>query len=211
MTSRIGVYGGMFDPVHIGHIKAASYAAELLELDQVLLIPCATPNHRDPAKASAEQRASMLRLAIQGRPRLKVDCREIERPGVSYAVDTLQSLHDEHSDGQLVFILGLDSFNTLLQWYQWPRLFELAHLLVLNREAGQMDPSVCAEIDYSRRLVGAPGQLFNSASGNIWFARDFDFEVSSSEVRDRLRANEGTGTMLDEKVSLFIEDNRLYR
>ena len=211
MTSRIGVYGGMFDPVHAGHIRAAVYAAELLELDQVLLIPCATPNHRDPASTSAEQRVSMLRLAIQGRPRLKVDCREIERPGVSYTVDTLQSLHDERVGEQLVFILGLDSFNTLPHWHQWQRLFELAHLLVLNRDAGEMDESVCDEIDCAGRLVAEPEQLFGKASGNIWFAKDFDFEVSSSRVRDCLRANEGTDNMLDEKVSLFIEDNRLYR
>ena len=211
MTSRIGVYGGMFDPVHCGHIRAANYAARLLELDRVLLIPCAIPNHRGPAAASPDQRVSMLRLAIQGRPKLEVDCREIERPGVSYAVETLQSLRDELNDEQLVFILGLDSFNTLPQWHEWQRLFDLAHLLVLNRQDGSLSDSVCQQIDCRNRLVNKPAELFNKTSGNIWFAEEFAIDVSSSSVRDKLRANEGTGNMIDEKVSLFIEDNRLYR
>lgn len=211
MTSRIGVYGGMFDPVHIGHIKAATFASKLLELDQVLLVPCAIPNHREAACASAEQRISMLQLATQGRKRLKVDGREITRPGISYAVDTVQSLRDEYPNEQLVFILGLDSFNTLPQWHEWRRLFELAHLLVLNRSGGELDQLVCDEVDFSRRLVAEPQQLFSKASGNICFAQDFDIDVSSTRVRDLLRANEETGNLLDEKVGLFIDDNKLYR
>ena len=211
MTSRIGVYGGMFDPVHNGHIRAASFAASLLDLDQVRLTPCAVPNHRDPATASSEQRVRMLELATYGRPKLCVDQRELQRAGVSYTTDTLRSLSEELSARKLVFILGLDAFNSIPHWHNWQELFELAHLLVLNRSGGMLDANVCEQLGYEERSVEEPLQLFNSETGGIYFAQDFDIEMSSSVVRDRLRANEETARMLDGKVSLYIDDNKLYR
>lgn len=211
MTSRIGVYGGMFDPVHNGHIKAASFAASLLDLDQVRLIPCAVPNHRDPATARSEQRVRMLELATSGRPKLCVDQRELQRTGVSYTTDTLRSLSEEFSARTLVFILGLDAFNSIPHWHNWPELFELAHLLVLNRRGGKLDAAVCEQLGYEERSVPEPLQLFNCETGGIYFAWDFDIDLSSSAVRDRLRANEETARMLDGKVSLYIDDNKLYR
>jgi len=211
MTSRIGVYGGMFDPVHNGHIKAAAFAVSLLGLDQVRLIPCSVPNHRTPATATTEQRVHMLELATSGRPKLVVDQREVQRSGVSYMADTLRSLAEEFSDQKLVLVLGLDSFNSIPRWYQWQELLELAHLLVLNRSGGELDARVCEQLDYEERVVNEPLQLFDSDSGGIYFAKDFDIDLSSSLVRDRLRANEDTTRMLDGKVSLYIDDNKLYR
>lgn len=211
MTSRIGVYGGMFDPVHNGHIKAASFAASLLDLDQVRLTPCSVPNHRDPATATSEQRVRMLELATSGRPKLLVDQRELQRPRVSYTTETLRSVGEEFTAQTLVFILGLDSFNSIPGWHQWEELFELAHLLVLNRSGGKLDASVCEQLDYEERSVEEPLQLFESEKGGIYFAQDFAVDLSSSMVRYRLRANEDAARMLDGKVSLYIDDNKLYR
>lgn len=215
MTSRLGVYGGMFDPVHNGHIDAARFAVSLLNLDRLLLVPCANPNHRDPATASSEHRLRMLALAIADFRKLAVDSREIERGGVSYAVDTLAALQAEGAAAGepciLVFILGLDAFNTLPHWHQWQRIFELAHLLVLNRSGAELDENVAAETGLAERRVRSPDELFVANSGKIYLAEDFDYVLSSTEVRSSLRANESTAQMLDEKVRLYIEDNRLYR
>mgnify|MGYP000607090547 CR=1 FL=1 len=211
MTSRIGVFGGMFDPVHNGHIEAANLAVSALELDQLRLVPCALPNHRDPARATAQQRVRMLELAISGWPKLSVDQREIEREGVSYAVDTLQSLRDEFPEHHLVFIMGLDSFNTLPQWHQWLRLFELAHLMVLNREGGELSEEVCEALKPYGRLVAKSSALFEQSVGNVYFEEAFANDFSSSRLRERMRANEEVDSMINERVHLFIEDERLYR
>lgn len=211
MTSRLGVYGGMFDPVHNGHIDAARFAVSLLNLDRLLLIPCATPNHRDPATASAEHRLRMLALAIADYRKLAADAREIEREGISYAVDTLAELRDEGDYQELVFVMGLDAFNTLPQWHQWQRILELCHVLVLNRDGARLDEQAATAIGLASRRVDTPEALFAEHSGRIYVAEDFDYGLSSTQVRSSLRANERTEKMLDEKVRLYIEDHRLYR
>ncbi|GAB5497984.1 MAG: nicotinate-nucleotide adenylyltransferase [Pseudohongiellaceae bacterium] len=211
MTSRLGVYGGMFDPVHNGHIDAARYAVSLLNLDRLLLIPCATPNHRDPATASAEHRLRMLAMAIADYRKLAADAREIEREGVSYAVDTLAELRDEGDYQQLVFVMGLDAFNTLPQWHQWQRILELSHVLVLNRDGARLDDQAATATGLASRSVDTPEELFAEDRGSIYVAEDFDYGLSSTQVRRSLRANERTDNMLDEKVRLYIEDHRLYR
>ncbi len=211
MTSRIGVYGGMFDPVHRGHLEAASYAVSQLNLDQLRLVPCSIPNHRDPASASSEQRVQMLELAIRGTDRIIVDQREIDRDGVSYTVETLKSLRQEYSEAQLVMVLGLDSFNSLLQWHLWQDLFDYAHLFVLNRSGGELLPEVLNKIEYKNRAVDRPGRLFDQHHGAIYFARDFNFDVSSTQVREAVIAKEKLDHLLSEDVESYIEANQLYR
>lgn len=211
MTSRIGVYGGMFDPVHRGHLEAASYAVSQLNLDQLRLVPCSIPNHRDPASASSEQRVQMLELAIRGTDRIIVDQREIDRDGVSYTVETLKSLRQEYSEAQLVMVLGLDSFNSLLQWHLWQNLFDYAHLFVLNRSGGELLPEVLNKIEYKNRAVDRPGRLFDQHHGAIYFARDFNFDVSSTQVREAVIAKEKLDHLLSEDVESYIEANQLYR
>jgi nicotinate-nucleotide adenylyltransferase len=211
MTSRIGVYGGMFDPVHRGHLEAASYAVSQLNLDQLRLVPCSIPNHRDPASASSEQRVQMLELAIRGTDRIIVDQREINRDGVSYTVETLKSLRQEYSEAQLVMVLGLDSFNSLLQWHLWHDLFDYVHLFVLNRSGGELLPEVLNKIEYENRAVDRPGRLFNQHHGAIYFARDFNFDVSSTQVRKAVIAKEKLDHLLSADVESYIEANQLYR
>jgi len=201
----------MFDPVHNGHIDAARFAVSRLNLDRLLLVPCANPNHRDPATASAEHRLRMLAMAVADFRKLAVDAREIEREGISYAVDTLAELREAGEYQQLVFIMGLDAFNTLPQWHQWQRILELSHLLVLNRSGARLDDKVATATDLAARRVSEPEALFAKPSGGIFFAEDFDYVLSSTEVRSSLRANDNTAQMLDEKVRLYIEDHKLYR
>lgn len=238
MSGRLGVYGGMFDPVHRGHFEAARYAISLLNLDKLLLVPCANPNHRDPATASAEQRLHMLELVAAQHRRMEVDAREIHRPGISYSVDTLRELRaeaasharsarsDPDESGEtdasresevsdaaqhIVFVLGLDSFNSLPAWHEYEKLFDLCHLLVLNRQGAEPDPKVKELVGWEQRRVNDPEDLFKQPTGRIYFAGDFHENISSTEVRQCLRANENTEAFLDESVRLFIEDCRLYR
>ncbi len=212
MTSRIGVYGGMFDPVHNGHVEAANFAVSLLDLDELRLVPCLQPNHRDPATAGPEQRLHMLELATRGMPKLRIDTRELTRGGVSYTVDTLQSLYDEQVAQHLVLIMGLDSFNSLPHWHRWQQLFDYAHLLVLNRRGGKLQDAVLRATAYAERSVENPGDLFACDSGCIYFAEQFNNDLSSTQVRNSLRANQGDVLqMLGKEVNGYILDKQLYR
>ena len=200
----------MFDPVHTGHLRAAQYARELLSLDLVKLVPCASPNHREPASASARHRQCMLEMLIATEPALQVDTQEIDRPGISYSVDTLDTLRQAKSAQQIVFILGADAFATLPRWHEWQRLFQLCHLLVLGRGShGRAGPPIPEGVE--NRLVASPHALFATAAGNVYIARDFAVPVSSSEVRRRLAAGADVSDCLAPQVLQYIRENHLYQ
>ena len=128
----MAIFGGTFDPVHLGHLSVAWEAAELLDAD-VRLMPASVPPHRPAPAADAAQRAAMLRAALQEQSRLTLDTRELERSGPSYTIDTLIELRAEHGDRPLVLLLGADAFAGLPTWHRWRELFDLAHIGVLSR------------------------------------------------------------------------------
>lgn len=129
----IGIFGGTFDPVHYGHLRAALELLEGLGLNEVRFIPARIPPHRDRPGATPEQRLAMLQVATQDQMRFRVDARELEREGPSFMVETLSTLRDELGDLSLCLILGEDAFQSLNTWYRWDELLELAHLVIMNR------------------------------------------------------------------------------
>lgn len=211
MSTRLGILGGMFDPVHNGHIGAARFAIETLSLDELRMIPCAIPNHRKQARASASHRLAMLELATEEFAAITIDAIEIRRPGISYSADTLALLREARVAASIVFVLGIDSFNTLTEWYDWSRLLELSHFFVLGREGAGVDAATASAISLDERLVQAPAPLFSRDAGNVLISSDFRQMESSSAVRRLLRENGDASAFLDPKVQLYIEDNRLYR
>ena len=183
--------GGMFDPVHAGHLAAARYALRTLSLDLVKLVPCREPCHRPAAAASAAQRLAMLELAVADDCGLAVDDLELRRPGVSYTVDTLAALHAAHPDGVLVFILGADAFAGFTGWREWRRILQLACMFVLPR-AGRggegMDDTLKSHLRESQE------ELFRDESDGIYIDRDFSEDVSSAALRDLLAGVPPTGS-----------------
>lgn len=135
-TARpLAIFGGTFDPVHIGHLRAAWEASEALEAE-VRLVPAKIPPHRPQPIASADERVAMLRAALAGQDRLQLDLRELDRAGPSYTFDTLTSLRAEIGGRRpLVLMIGADAFAGLSTWHRWRELFELAHVCVLTRPA----------------------------------------------------------------------------
>lgn len=210
MISRLGVYGGMFDPVHKGHIHAACHVRDLLGLELVKLIPCKQPNHRENALASSGDRVAMLELAIADEGALEVDTCELEREGVSYAVETLEYLRGKYGAAQLVFILGMDSFNSLTAWHRWESLQDLCHLLVLSRQGEKPDSQLAETLYLDDRKVEQPAQLFSKPSGNIYIDTGFAHHASSSQVRRGLIEEESIEDLLDSNVFNFIVEHGLY-
>ena len=136
MSARpLAIFGGTFDPIHIGHLRAAWEASEALDAE-VRLVPAKIPPHRPQPVASAVERVRMLRAALAGQDRLQLDLRELDRAGLSYTFDTLTSLRAEAGNRRpLVLLIGADAFAGLSDWHRWRELFDLAHVCVLTRPA----------------------------------------------------------------------------
>ena len=183
----LAIFGGTFDPIHLGHLCVAWEAAELLDAD-VLMMPAGLPPHRPPPIASAAQRLAMLEVALRGQSRLLADARELGREGASYTVDTLAGLRAEHGDRPLVLLLGADAFAGLPGWHEWRRLFELAHLGVLSRpgEQAPLPEALQRELD-GRRVEGAAALRRAPAGGVIGLAVT-PLEISATRIRQLLAA-----------------------
>jgi nicotinate-nucleotide adenylyltransferase len=185
----IGVLGGSFDPVHVGHLVVAEAAADRLGLDQVRLVPaCVQPFKRDAVMADAAHRVAMLETALSGNPRILVDGREIARGGLSYTLDTLESLHAEFPGDRLFLMVGADAARDVPEWRGAARFPELCTVVVLTRPGAT-----------PANLPGAMAVEVPSV------------EVSSTEIRDRVRDGRSIRDLVPPGVGEYIDARRLYR
>lgn len=215
MSQRIGIMGGMFDPVHRGHLRVAETALTALSLDQVRLVPCAQPNHRAQASAPAVHRLAMLELALAdlGEPRLQIDDRELRRPGVSYMVDTLASLAAQFPEATLVYIMGWDSFNTLPGWHRWRALLDYSHLCAVSRPGVQLAAGGMAEQDAEwllSRQAESPASLFASKCGKVFVLDALADPAASTDIRQALVADGQNMTDIPGVVLDYIRKHQLY-
>ena len=189
---RIGVFGGTFDPPHVGHLLAASDAHEALALDRLLFVPAARqPLKGDAVGASAEQRAAMLDLMVAGDARFAVDRSEIDRGGLSYTVDTLADLAARHPGAELLLLIGEDLAAQIATWREPARIAALAEIIVLARAGDRM---VAPRSDLPMRRLDT---------------RRVD--VSSTEIRARVQGGKSVNGFVVEPVARFIRDAGLYR
>jgi nicotinate-nucleotide adenylyltransferase len=190
---RVGVFGGTFDPPHIGHLLLASDAREALSLDSLIFIPAATQPFKihSQAIASPQDRLEMVRLAVADDANYTVDDTEIARKGLSFTVDTLEHLSKKHPGAELFLLLGEDALAGVEQWRNPERIRELATLAVMRRT----DPDGAA-------APIAPGVKAVSTRR---------VDVSSTEIRDRLHAGKSIKGFVPESVERFIDARGLYR
>lgn len=209
MTARIGLLGGTFDPVHIGHLRAALEVKEQLALDEVRLLPSARPPHREQPQASAQQRLQLCQLAVKGVPGLSVDDRELRRATPSYTVDTLLELRDElGAAAQLFWLVGEDALAGLPTWHRWQELFELAHWVVLKRPDQAQAWSVELAAELARRSCSAD-QLHGPA-GFVVFLQQPALMVSATDIRKRLAQGRSVRFLLADAVDEQIRAQHLY-
>jgi nicotinate-nucleotide adenylyltransferase len=142
-TLRIGIMGGTFDPIHNGHLVAASEVAWVYDLDEVIFVPTGRPVFKmDQKVTNAEDRYLMTVIATSSNPRFTVSRVDIDRPGATYTIDTLQDLHDEYGDrAELFFITGADAVAEILKWKDADRMFDLAHFVAVTRPGYKVDVS----------------------------------------------------------------------
>jgi len=205
----IGIYGGTFNPVHYGHLRTAIEIYERLALDELRLLPCSLPAHRETPEVSAKMRLAMLQIAIKNHPQLCIDDRELKRMGVSYMVDTLASIRAEigkHS--VLLLVIGSDAFNGLSTWHQWQRLFDYAHIVVMTRP--MMTPRPLNDF-YRQRYVDDIHSLKSVASGKIYFQQVTQLNISATAIRQTFAEHKDPSFLLPESVIKYIQAHQLYR
>jgi nicotinate-nucleotide adenylyltransferase len=209
-THPIGVFGGTFDPVHYGHLRAALEVTEMLQLQDFRLLPAGTPPHRTKTFATADHRLAMLELALSHYPEMKVDDREIRREGLSYMVDTLDEIRAEAGEAPILLVIGQDAANELDRWHDWPRLFDLAHLLIMLRpSSGQVYSAALLE-QLEPRMASSPAQLQDLPSGLIFPLEVTQLAISSTEIRRRVRARLSPRFLLPDPVIAYIHEHGLY-
>lgn len=200
---RIGIFGGSFDPVHLGHLLIALSSQEALHLDQVRWVPAAqSPLKPVGPVASEAQRLEMLRLACGGTPEFVIDDREIRRGGTSYTVDTMETFAAEFPDSERFLLMGADSLASIQQWHQPQKLLQLCTLAVLQRGGhaaidfqvleGLVDDQQMTEIQHA--VVPMP-----------------QIEISSSEIRQRVASGRSIRFRTPRAVEALIGSTGLYR
>lgn len=208
--TAIGIFGGTFDPVHFGHLRAAVETRDLLKLKDFRLLPAGTPPHRSNTVASAEHRLAMLRLAVSEQSGFTVDDREVRRGGNSYMVDTLREIRNEAGDSPLILMLGLDASNTLDSWYRWRTIFSLAHLVIMRRPESRLCWSGELQTQLQHRLVHHRDQLRERPAGLVLGLEVTQLAISSTDIRNQLLAGRSPRFLLPDKVIDYIEQNQLY-
>jgi nicotinate-nucleotide adenylyltransferase len=191
---RIGVFGGTFDPPHLGHLALAEWAREALPLDRVLFVPAGAPPHKRGARTPVAHRLAMTRLAIRDSAAFAVSTLETRRRGPSYTVDTLRALAAAHPGAHLTLLVGADMFATLGSWREIGAIARLARIAVAAR------PGV--------RRVRA-GAWARGGRGVRWLANP-GLEVASSAVRARARAGRSVRFLVPDAVARYIARHRLY-
>lgn len=209
MSSRLALLGGMFDPVHKGHVSAARFALQFLSVDRLSMIPCHLPNHKSVPSTSARHRLAMLKIATDAYPQIEIDSIELERDQVSYTVDTLKELGDEHSS--MVFVMGVDAFNDLPQWHEWKMILELSHLLVLARPGSELAKETLAVLNFEQRRVESVQEMWANPHGKIIYCPEISYDVASTSIREKLAKGEDVTSELDESVIAYIYEHELYK
>ena len=199
---RVGVFGGTFDPPHVGHLLVASDACEALALDRMVLVPAGTqPLKAGAISAPADARLAMTRLLVDGDPRFEVDPIEIDRGGLSFMVDTLGALTGRWNGAELFLLVGADVLASFDRWRDPERVRRLATLVVLTRAADPTAAEAAHATDVDHALIGGPPQRLRTRR----------VDVSSTEIRARVRAGLSIRGFVPESVADFIESAGLYR
>ena len=198
MTHRLGIFGGTFDPPHIGHLILAEYALEVLGAEKILFVPAADPPHKEGTRTGTQHRLAMLERSIGDNPHFALSLVDVERPGPHYSVDMIRILQTQYPNSELYFMIGADSLRDLPKWHRPERLIGLCKLAVLPR------PDVVVSADmHEAVLPGLAEQVMMLDTPLV--------DVSSTEIAVRLRAGRSVRYLVPQPALDYIVANGLYR
>lgn len=216
-TGPVGVLGGTFDPIHIGHLRLAQEIADICKLAVVRFVPAAVPPHRATPQVTAADRLEMTRLAIADNPRFILDDCELKRTGPSYSVDTLSALRAQMGATRpICLILGADAFLDFATWHRWRELFALAHIAVAHRPGfpadswGQRMPQPLAR-EYAARRLMQPLAIHWKPAGGIATVATTALDIAATRIREGLQAGRSQRYLIPESVLDYIASRGLYK
>ena len=197
----IGIFGGSFDPVHLGHLKTAKSIKKELNFERLFLLPCHDPVHKNSLHYSPKQRLEMLNLAIKDYPSLEIDTREIDREGNSYMIDTLADLTEEFKGKTICLIIGMDSFLSFKTWKKWDEFARLVHLIILPRNTDRLAENNLETFD----LALDKSDLNISSSGLLYFSNSELIDISSTDIRGKITSNQNLDGLTPSPVIKFLQ------
>jgi nicotinate-nucleotide adenylyltransferase len=215
MPQRLGILGGSFDPIHLGHLRSAEEVREALTLDRVYFVPANHPPHK-PERRLAEggARLAMLEIAIAGNPAFRASPVELERGGTSYSIDTLQSFATTEPGALLFFIVGIDTFREIHTWKDVARLFEAASVVVTSRPPNAVERSI-------QHLPVAAQEAFcydsatlsyrHRSGTRLCFLSIAGIDVSATDIRERAHRGQSIRYLVPADVERYIQQHGLYR
>jgi nicotinate-nucleotide adenylyltransferase len=217
MSRAVAIFGGTFNPIHLGHLRAAEEVREAAGLDEVRFVPAALPPHKDPttaALAPAAERLRMVELAIAGAPGFRAWPVEVERAGTSYSIDTIRALRAEvPADTRVVFMMGWDAFADVHTWKDFEVIFELCDVLVFTRPpdvrpADERTLPVAARQAF--RYDPDIGAFRHTSGHRLTMHQVTSFAISATDVRRRLGAGHSIRFLVPETVEAYIRRRGLY-
>jgi nicotinate-nucleotide adenylyltransferase len=210
LEQPIGIFGGTFDPIHLGHIHLAKKIIAKANLSKIILIPCYKSCHHKKIKASAQHRIQMVKLALPKSKKFVVDDREIKRKNISYMIETLISFRAEYPRAPLCLIMGEDAFAKFTTWHKWQKVLQLAHLIVVDRTSLQIayQPELLQLI--SDKSTNDKKDLFVNLAGCIIFLSINPLPIAATKIRESIVLGISVTDLLPKKVWTYILEHDLY-
>ena len=213
---RLGLFGGTFNPIHIGHLRAALEVREAFDLDRLLLIPSAHPPHKSPDDmASAEDRLEMVRLVVQGTPWFEASDVELARSGPSYTIETLRCFQNRFGqDSTIHFIVGLDAFSEITTWKSYQQLFATAHFIVMARPGSKvqdLEGFIHTHISKDYQYDGTSNRYSHPKWCSIFCLNITHLDISATQIRKLIRQGHSIRFLVPDKVEEFVKKKGLYR
>lgn len=216
---RVGVFGGTFDPPHVGHLILAEEIREAFDLAEVYFMPCNEPPHKDREDLTdAKHRFAMVVAATLHNPAFVASPMEVNRPGKSYSIDTVREMHESMVDeAEIVFITGLDAFLDIETWEGHEELLDLCHVIVVSRpghgfeEVDKLPDWIRERVVDVRQLDVAPSQQFPEEGRRIFLSDSVHIDISSTDLRERIAAGKSVRYKLPAEVERYIRAHGLYR
>jgi nicotinate-nucleotide adenylyltransferase len=206
----IGILGGTFDPIHLGHTYLAEVIYSLCYLQKIVLVPCHQSPFKKMPNTSIKDRLNMVQLASKNLPFLEIDDYEIKRPTISYTIQTLEYLRQKNGAIPLSLIIGTDSFNRFDEWYKWQKILEFAHLLIINRSGHEQIINKTAKAILIKRRIFNPEELQKNTAGLVYIADINPLPISATKVRKLIKKRKDASHMVTSEVWRYINYHKLY-
>jgi nicotinate-nucleotide adenylyltransferase len=216
---KLGIFGGTFNPIHYGHLRAAQEVQDFFAFDKVLFIPAGRPSFRKPELISARYRYEMTKIAIEKNPCFEISDFEIRANSISYSVETVEHLTTVYKNAELFFIIGIDAFLDLPKWKQPDRLLQLANVIIISRPPTlfvellslpffkSVQKETLNEMD---RGIKASCSFPLNIGGKAFLYRISGLEISASRIRSLIQEGKSIKYLLPESVEFYIISHKLY-